>query len=49
MKVPPGELLGGQEKLSPAALEAARLFEAASPDVQEAVVGLLRVVGRKRR
>ena len=49
MKVPPGELLGGQEKLSPGALEAARLFDTAAPEVQEAVAGLLRAVGKMRR
>jgi transcriptional regulator with XRE-family HTH domain len=47
--VPPGELLGGVGDLGPEAIEAARLFEAAPPEVQVAMVGLLRALGRRRR
>jgi hypothetical protein len=35
--------------LTPAATEAGRLFDAAPPEVQEAVLQILRVVTRKRR
>ena len=45
----PGELLGGTERLSPQALEAARLFEGAGTEVQEAVLRLLRAVQKRRR
>lgn len=43
LKVPAGELLSGAKDLTPVALEAGRLFEAAPSDVQEAVLKLLRV------
>ena len=49
LSVAPAELLGGLGRLSPSALEAARLFEGAPPDVQDAVARLLRAVQRKRR
>ena len=49
LSVGPGELLGGTERLAPAAIEAARLFEGAAPEVQEAVLRLLRAVQRRRR
>ncbi|TKD03392.1 XRE family transcriptional regulator [Polyangium fumosum] len=47
--VPPGELVGGIHDLEPAAIEAARLFQGASEDVQDAVLRLLRAVTRGRR
>jgi transcriptional regulator with XRE-family HTH domain len=48
--VAPGEMLGGISRLSPAALEAARVFDAATPEMQDAVLKLLRAVsGRGRR
>ena len=48
-KVAPGELLGAVRELSPSAVEAARLFEAAPHEVQEGVLRILRAVGRRRR
>ncbi|HVU05521.1 MAG TPA: helix-turn-helix transcriptional regulator [Polyangiaceae bacterium] len=46
----PGELLGGGAgHLSPMALEAARLFDSAGAEVQDAVLRLLRAVQKKRR
>jgi transcriptional regulator with XRE-family HTH domain len=45
----PSELLGDVQDLSPAASEAGRLFQTAPPDVQEAVLVLLRALGRRRR
>jgi transcriptional regulator with XRE-family HTH domain len=49
LRVPPAELFGGLEDLTPAATEAGRLFDAAPPEVQEAVLQILRAVTRKRR
>src|SRR5215831_9043000 len=49
LSVAPGELLGGADKVSPAALEASRLFDAAAPDVQDAVLRLLRAVMRPKK
>ena len=49
LRVPPADLFGGVEDLTPAATEAGRLFDAAPPEVQEAVLQILRVVTRKRR
>jgi transcriptional regulator with XRE-family HTH domain len=49
LRVPPAELFGGVEDLTPAATEAGRLFDAAPPEVQEAVLQILRAVTRKRR
>ena len=45
----PGELIGGVGRLSSAALEAGRLFDVLAPDVQDAVLRLLRALGRRRR
>jgi transcriptional regulator with XRE-family HTH domain len=49
LSVAPGELIGGTARLSSAALEAARLFDGASPDTQDAVLRLLRSVQRRKR
>ncbi len=49
LKVPAAELLGGLQELGPMGLEAGRLLEAATPEVQEAILGLLRAVSRRRR
>ena len=49
LDVAPGELLSPSKTLSPAAFEAGRLFDEANPDVQTAVVTLLRAVVRRRR
>lgn len=49
LSIPPAELLGGVDKLSPAALEAAKLFDAAPGDVQGAVLQILRAIPRRRR
>lgn len=49
--VPAGELLSGVKDISPAAVEAGRLFEEAPGDVQDAVMKLLRMAagaGAKR-
>lgn len=49
--VPAGELLNGVKDISPAAVEAGRLFEDAPGDVQDAVIRLLRMAagaGMKR-
>jgi transcriptional regulator with XRE-family HTH domain len=47
--VPPGEILGGVSRLSPAALEAARVFDSVPPDMQEAVLKLLRALSARAR
>jgi transcriptional regulator with XRE-family HTH domain len=49
LHVPPAELFGGVKELGSAGVEAGRLFEAAAPDVQGAVLRLLRAVTRRRR
>lgn len=49
LRVAPADLFGGVEDLTPAATEAGRLFDAAPPEVQDAVLQILRVVTRKRR
>lgn len=45
----PGELLGGVDKLSPLAIEAAQFIEAMPPDLQAATLELLRLAARRRR
>jgi transcriptional regulator with XRE-family HTH domain len=47
--VAPGELLGGSGDVTAAALEAARLFDAAPEEIQEGVLLILRAVSRRRR
>ncbi len=49
LHVPPAELFGSAKELGPAGVEVGRLFEAAAPDVQDAVLRLLRAVTRRRR
>ena len=49
LSVAPGELIGGMARLSSSALEAARLFDGAPPDTQEAILRLLRSLQRRRR
>jgi transcriptional regulator with XRE-family HTH domain len=49
LNVPPAELFGGVKELGPAGVEAGRLFEATTPEVQDAVLKLLRAVARRRR
>ena len=49
LKVPAGELVGGLPELGPGGLEAGRLFDAAGPDAQEAILALLHAVARRRR
>lgn len=46
--IPAPELLGGVEGMSPSAAEAGHLFDTAPPDVQEAVLQLLRVMAKGR-
>lgn len=48
LRVGPGELLGGVEGLSSAALEGARLFDEVPPQVRDAALQLLRTVRRRR-
>ena len=47
--VPTGELIGGIGGMSPEAIEAARLFDTASPETQTALLQLLRSVAKRRR
>jgi transcriptional regulator with XRE-family HTH domain len=49
LRAPPGELLGSVPNLSASALEAARLFEQASPEDQESLLRILRSLTRRRR
>ena len=49
LSVAPAELFGGPGKLSPEALEAARLFDGVSAESQEIVSRLLRHLQRSRR
>jgi transcriptional regulator with XRE-family HTH domain len=49
LRVPPAELFGGVKELGPDGVEAGRLFEGAPADVQDAILRLLRAVGRRRR
>jgi len=44
-----GDLLGGSAPVSAPALEAARLFEGVPPEMQEAVLRVLRAGQRRRR
>jgi len=49
LRVPAGELVGGVKELSSEALEAGRLFDGASPELQDVALRLLRAVSRRRR
>jgi transcriptional regulator with XRE-family HTH domain len=49
LRVEAAELFGGVDDMSAAATEAGLLFESAPPEVQEAVLQLLRSVSRRRR
>jgi len=49
LRVPPGELLGGVEGLSPVGLEAGKLFEQVSSDDQVALLRLMRSLARRKR
>ncbi len=44
----PGELLGTVKGLSPASIEAARLFESLSDDAREVVLRMMRILRRRR-
>lgn len=48
-RVPPGELLGASGDFSPAAAEAAKLYDRAPEEIQEAVMNVLRFAQRLRR
>lgn len=48
-RVAPGRLLGATENVSPAALDAARLFDASTDEVREGIVRILRVTARRSR
>ena len=43
----PGDLLGGMKGVSPAGLEAAKLFSALSVDSQSVILQLMRLLGRR--
>lgn len=47
--VTPAELIGGGAELSPIAMEAAMLFGTLTPEVQTAMLDLLRLLSRRRR
>jgi transcriptional regulator with XRE-family HTH domain len=47
--VAPGELFGGIEQLTPLAMEAARLVEEQPPELQAALLQMLRLVRRSAR
>lgn len=49
LRIQPGELFGGVEGMSAAAVEAGLLFDAAPIDIQEGVLQILRSVARRRR
>ena len=49
LRTTPGELFGGPEGMSAAAVEAGLLFDAAPIDIQEGVLQILRSVARRRR
>lgn len=49
LSISPAELLGGVAELSPAALEAAQMFDAVPADVQGALLQILRATPRRRR
>jgi transcriptional regulator with XRE-family HTH domain len=49
LRTAPAELFGGIQDLSPAALEAGLLFESAAPEIQDAILQLLRSVSKRRR
>ena len=49
LRMQPGELFGGQEGMSAAAVEAGLLFDSSPVDVQEGVLQILRSVARRRR
>jgi transcriptional regulator with XRE-family HTH domain len=49
LRVPAAELLGGVKELSPAAVEAGRLFESLPEDVQGSLLSLLCALSRRRR
>lgn len=48
LRIPAAELLGSVRGISPAAIEAGRLYESSLPDIQDAVIQLFRaVLGRR--
>jgi transcriptional regulator with XRE-family HTH domain len=49
LRIAPAELFGGVQDLSSAATEAGLLFDGVIPEIQEAVLKLLRSVSKKRR
>lgn len=49
LRIHPGELFGGVEELSPAAMEVGLLFDAAGREVQDSLLELLRCVGKRKR
>ncbi|MEO7036604.1 MAG: helix-turn-helix transcriptional regulator [Polyangiaceae bacterium] len=48
-RVPPGQLLGATDGVSPTAMEVARLYDAAVDNVKDGVLKILRASGRARR
>ena len=49
LRVPPAELFGGIQDLSPPATEAGLLFDGSPTDVQDAVLQILRSVSKRKR
>lgn len=49
LRISPAELFGGIKDLSPSATEAGILFDGAPPDIQSAVLQILRSCSRRRR
>lgn len=48
-RLPPGQLLGATDDVSPAAMEVARLYDGAVDDVKDGVLKILRATARFRR
>jgi transcriptional regulator with XRE-family HTH domain len=48
LQVPPAELLGGLKELSPAAMEAALLFDGTPQEVRDPILRILRATSRRR-
>lgn len=49
LRIKIADFFGGIEGLSPAATEAGQLFDQAPPEVQAAILGILRIVGSRLR
>jgi transcriptional regulator with XRE-family HTH domain len=49
LRVPVGQLIGGSRELTPAGMEAATLYDDATPEVQAAISSILRAMARSKR